>query len=472
MRAAILLIEDDPGTGSALQSVLTAAGYRVDLVTRGDEGLQRAQATEYQVVLSDLRLPGMDGLEVIRRLHQFQPRLPMVLMTAHGTTDTAIEATKLGACEYLVKPFEAEDLLKSVALAVRNSQRMSEVIDLGAAKRGGSALVGSSRAMQSLYKEIGRVARTSATVLIRGATGTGKELVARAIYQHSDRATNPFIAVNCAAIPPALLESELFGHERGAFTGAHHRRVGRFEQAQGGTLFLDEVGDLPMDTQAKLLRVLQDRKLQRLGGNDTIRVDVRVVAATHRNLEEAMAQREFREDLYFRLNVLTLTVPTLSERTEDIPDLVRYFAGRHAPDLKVDQPSIELEAMVEFQSQPWPGNVRELENVVRQALVLARPFGVTREHVQEALARSRGRQPGNEQTHAVYIADLLTRVERGEVQGAYWKMIEELEPELYTQAIERAGGNQAQAARWLGITRLKLREKLRILGQRPAKPGS
>ena len=467
MNAKILLIEDDPGTGTALESVLTAEGYGVDLVARGNEGLARASTGSYDLVLTDFKLPGLDGLELIRQLHERKPKLPVILMTAHGTTETAIEATKLGACEYLPKPFEADELLECVSVAVRSSRLMSEVIEIGDGSGSGCALVGRSRAMQQLYKEIGRIAQTPVTVLIRGATGTGKELVARAIYQHSDRVGRPFIAVNCAAIPHTLLESELFGHERGAFTGAQNRRIGRFEQAQGGTLLLDEIGDLPVEIQAKLLRVLQDRQIQRLGGEETIAVDVRVLAATHRDLAEAIALREFREDLYFRLSVVTIKVPTLNERVEDIPELVRYFMRRYAPDLKIGSPSIQAEAIEELQSQAWPGNVRELENVVRQALVLARPFGVGLEHVRQALARSQRPATVGEQSHSAYIANLLTRAEQGAVQGAYWRMVEELEPELFAQAIRRARGNQALAARWLGITRLKMREKLRLLGLHP-----
>ena len=291
--------------------------------------------------------------------------------------------------------------------------------------------------------------------------------MARAIYQHSDRVGRPFIAVNCAAIPHTLLESELFGHERGAFTGAQNRRIGRFEQAQGGTLLLDEIGDLPVEIQAKLLRVLQDRQIQRLGGEETIAVDVRVLAATHRDLAEAIALREFREDLYFRLSVVTIELPTLNQRIEDIPELVRYFMRRYAPELKIGSPSIQAEAIELLQSQAWPGNVRELENVVRQALVLARPFGVGLEHVRQALARGQRPTTVGEQTHSAYIANLLTRAEQGAVQGAYWRMVEELEPELFAQAIRRARGNQAMAARWLGVTRLKMREKLRSLGLHP-----
>ena len=265
MKPRILLIEDDASTAAALQKVLRAEGYDVDVAARGDDGLAQACQQSYHVVVTDLRLPGLDGLELVAQLHAAKPKQPIILTTAHGTTETAIEATKLGACDYLLKPFEADELLDLVASAVASSRLMSEPLEIGEARLNQSAIIGNSRAMQAIYKEIGRVAATPATILIRGATGTGKELIARAIYQHSARADKPFIAINCAAIPDTLLESELFGHERGAFTGAQARRIGRFEQAHGGTIFLDEIGDLNANTQGKLLRVLQERSIQRLG---------------------------------------------------------------------------------------------------------------------------------------------------------------------------------------------------------------
>jgi nitrogen regulation protein NR(I) len=468
MAPRLLLIEDDPGTAGSLQKVLLAEGYAVDIAARGDAGLAQAQNQPYDLVITDLKMPGLDGLQVVARLHAAKPRLPIIMMTAHGTTETAIEATKLGAFEYLVKPFEAEELLDVVAPAVAHARRMSEPVTLGEATADRAALIGRSRAMQNLYKEIGRVAPTSATVLIQGETGTGKELVARALYQHGDRADRPFIAVNCAAIPETLLESELFGHERGAFTGAQARRIGRFEQAQGGTIFLDEIGDLSLDTQSKLLRVLQERCIQRLGSNQTIGMNVRVLAATHRDLEAAIREKEFREDLFYRLTVVVLRVPPLGERTEDIPDLVRFFMQRYAPDLGVDSPAIQPDALDWLQRQAWPGNVRELENVVRQSLLAARPFAIALEHVQQVLARARKPAAIADETHAAYIADLLARVQRGEEQAAFPKMVAELEPELYAQAIRLAQGNQAKAARWLGVTRLKMREKLLQLGLRPS----
>jgi len=472
MKPRILLIEDDIGTSASLKKVLCDEGYGVETAERGDTGLAQARQEQFDVVITDLRLPGMGGLELVEQLHAEKPKQPIILMTAHGTTETAIEATKKGACDYLLKPFEADELLDLVASAVASSRLMSEPVEMGGERADRSAIIGTSRAMQAIYKEIGRVAATPATVLIRGATGTGKELIARAIYQHSDRADKPFIAVNCAAIPDTLLESELFGHERGAFTGAQARRIGRFEQAHGGTLFLDEIGDLNANTQGKLLRVLQERCIQRLGSEANIPVDVRVLAATHRDLEHAILEKDFREDLFYRLGVVSITVPPLGERTEDIPSLAKYFIQRYAKQLGVEAPAVQSAAISFLQSQQWPGNVRELENVIRQVLLLARPFAVSQEHVQQVLAKTRKPAAAPTQTHGAYVADLLARVQSGEVQDAYSRMIADLEPELFKQAIQLAQGNQARAARWLGVTRLKMREKLTQLGLHPLRDGS
>ena len=460
MNAKILLIEDDASTAASLKKVLCAEDYEVDTTSRGDTGLELARQNEYNVVISDLRLPGLGGLDLVAQLHAAKPKQPIILMTAHGTTETAIEATKRGACDYLLKPFEADELLDLVASAVASSRLMSEAVEMGEARTDQSAIIGKSRAMQAIYKEIGRVAATPTTVLIRGATGTGKELIARAIYQHSLRADKPFIAVNCAAIPDALLESELFGHERGAFTGAQARRIGRFEQAHEGTIFLDEIGDLNANTQGKLLRVLQERCIQRLGSETSIPVDVRVLAATHRDLETAIKEKEFREDLFYRLSVVTIALPPLNERTEDIPELAKYFIHRYGKELGLDSPSVQPEAISFLQNQPWPGNVRELENVIRQALLSARPFGISLEHVQQVLAKTRKPVAASQQTHAAYIAELLNRAQSGDIHDAYSRMIADLEPELFKQAIQLAQGNQSKAARWLGIGRMRLREKL------------
>jgi DNA-binding NtrC family response regulator len=463
-RAKLLLIEDDQGASLALQKALQGEGYAVDLAERGDVGLELVLHGAYDLVIADLKLPGITGMEVVSKARTAKPKLPIIMMTAHGDAETAIEATKLGAYEYLVKPFEADELLSLVAAAVAQSQLMAEPVEIGEASAGGLAIVGASRRMQSIYKEIGRVAATSVTVLIRGETGTGKELIARAIYQHSSRADKPFIAVNCAAIPETLLESELYGHERGAFTGAQARRIGRFEQAHGGTIFLDEIGDLSPGTQAKLLRVLQERTIQRVGGDGAIAVDARVLAATNRSLETDIQEHKFREDLFYRLSVVTIQSPPLRERSEDIPVLVKFFVKRYAKELGVDTPAIQPEAVEWLQTQRWPGNVRELENVVRQALLAGRNFSIGIGQIKEVLSKSRKPAEISNQTHAAYVAALVERLRRGEEQDGYSKMLADLEPELFRQAIHLAGGNQAKAARWLGVTRLKMRERLIQLG--------
>jgi nitrogen regulation protein NR(I) len=463
----VLLVEDDTNIATGLQKVMRANGYEVTTLPRGDEGLQRALAEEFDAVITDLKLPGLDGLELVRELKKAKPKLPIILITAHGTTETAIEATKWGAFDYLPKPFDVDELLDLTGKAIESSRLMSEPVDMGEPGTARTAIIGRSRAMQAIYKEIGRIAATPVTVLIRGDTGTGKELIARAIYQHSDRASAPFIAINCAAIPEALLESELFGHERGSFTGADARRIGRFEQANGGTLFLDEIGDMSTPLQAKLLRVLQEKAIQRVGGKELIPVDVRIIAATHRDLDAAIRERQFREDLFYRLSVMTITLPPLNQRTEDIPDMILYFLRRYGPEVGVASPSITSEAIAFLQSQSWPGNVRELENTVRQALLLARDYTISVEHVKEIVAKSR--QPGaaSQQTITAYITGLLDQVERGEIRGAFPKLLADLEPELYSQAIQRTNGNITKAAEWLGITRLKMREKLKELGLHP-----
>ena len=463
----VLLIEDDRNIATGLQKVMRANGYEVAVQGRGDDGLAQALAESFDVVITDLKLPGTDGLELVRQLHQAKPKLPIILITAHGTTETAIDATKWGAFDYVPKPFEVEELLDLTAKALESSRLMSEPVEMGEAASTRTAIVGKSRVMQAIYKEIGRIAATPVTVLIRGDTGTGKELIARAIYQHSDRAAAPFIAINCAAIPENLLESELFGHERGSFTGADARRIGRFEQAHGGTIFLDEIGDMNAALQAKLLRVLQEKTIQRVGGKETIPVDVRIIAATHRDLEAAIRDRLFREDLFYRLNVMTITLPPLHQRADDIPDMVRYFLRRYGPEAGVTSPSITPEAIAYLQSESWPGNVRELENTVRKALLLARDYTISFEYVKEVVAKARQPVAVSHQTHAAYVTELMDRVERGEIQNAFARLLTDLEPELYSQAIHRAHGNLTKAAQWLGVTRLKMREKLKEFGLHP-----
>jgi nitrogen regulation protein NR(I) len=466
-RSKVLLIEDDQGIVVTLRRLLTEEGHQVEIETRGDTGLERARSNAFDVVITDMKLPGLSGLELVRELHAARPRLPIILITAYGTTETAIEATKSGAYDYLLKPFEMPELIELVEHAVASSRLMSEPVELGGQEDAGDALVGNGRLMQSIYKEIGRVASKPVNVLIRGETGTGKELIARAIYHHSDRARAPFIAINCAAIPETLLESELFGHERGAFTGAEMRRIGRFEQADHGTIFLDEIGDMTPGTQVKLLRVLQERSLQRLGGKETIPVDVRVIAATHRDLESALKNHQFREDLYYRLSVVVISLPALRERTEDIPGLVKYFLGKYATELGVQKPSIQPEAVDFLRAQDWPGNVRELENVVRKVLLLAQGYTINLDHVQAALARSNVAADTASQTIRQFVDKLLGAAQRGDLRDAHSRIVEACERELISRAIELAHGNQAKAARWVGVSRLTMREKLLQFGLHP-----
>lgn len=466
--STILLVEDDRSAAESLRNVLEDEEYKVIVAPTGEQALVMAEKERCDAVLADLRLPGLSGLDLVKRLHSDRPRLPIILMTAHGTTEIAIEATRHGAFDYLLKPFEMPALLLVIQKALAARRLMSQPVEMGSAVEGGDALVGNSRAMQEIYKEIGRVAATPVTVLIRGETGSGKELVARAIYQHSDRVQKPFIAVNCAAIPETLLESELFGHERGAFTGADTKRIGRFEQAGGGTIFLDEIGDLPLNTQVKLLRVLQEKCIQRLGGRDTIPIDVRVLAATHRDLEAAMQEKQFREDLFFRLNVVSIAIPPLRDRAEDIPDLVRYFLTRGGAELGIEEPSIQPEALRFLAEQRWPGNVRELENTIRKSLLLARGYPIGIEQAQAACEGSPVFE-SSDRSLADCVAELLAAASRGEVENVHAVLTEKAERELFTQAIELAGGNQAKAARWLGVSRLTMREKLTRLGVRPSR---
>jgi len=464
----VLLIEDDSGITDTLQRILSEEGHSVAVEKRGDAGLARAAQETFHVVITDLKLPGLTGLEIVRQLHTLQPRLPIILVTAFGTTDTAIEAMKYGAYDYLLKPFDIPQLIDLVTRAADSNRRMSEPVALGEASQSRDALIGRSAAMQMIYKEIGRAASKPVTILIRGETGTGKELIARAIYQHSDRANAPFIAINCAAIPETLLESELFGHERGAFTGADARRIGRFEQADRGTIFLDEIGDMTPGTQVKLLRVLQDKSIQRLGGKETIPVDVRVIAATHRDLESAIREKDFREDLFYRLNVVPLALPPLRSRREDVPDLIRYFLGKHGPALGNATPSIHPEAMEFLQAQSWPGNVRELENVMRKALLAAQGYTITLDHVRTTLSRSPDSTAAPTlNAFGEYIDELIAEARRGDATDIHARVLESAERELFTRAIQQAQGNQAKAARWLGITRVTMRAKLIQFGLHP-----
>ena len=464
MKNEILLVEDDSSLATSLERVLALAGYGVTVATCGEVGCERAGENRFDAVVTDFKLPGLSGLDLVKQIHATNGRVPIILMTAHGTAELAIEATKWGAYDYLLKPFEMPDLLAMIADAVAHNALSAKPVEVSNRQAPPSALIGNSVVMQSIYKEIGRVAATSATVLIQGESGTGKGLIARAIWQYSNRATHPFVAVNCTSIPEALVESEMFGHERGAFTGAEARRMGRFEQAHKGTIFLDEIGDMTLPTQAKLLRVLQEKSLQRVGGREPISIDVRVIAATHRDLKIAIKEKQFREDLFYRLNVVCITLPPLRNRPEDIPELARYFLRQQSDEMGIDKPSIQDEAMQFLQQQRWYGNVRELESALRRALLLKPGYPITLKDVRRAMLASAGPGAKNEQSLSVLVKENLSRAQRGETVEVYAELVGTLERELFAQAMELASGNQLRAARWLGISRLTLRHRIQKLG--------
>lgn len=460
MAAKILLIEDDKNLSELIKSLLVREGYEVLYSEDGNEGKNVALRQHIDAVISDVILPGINGLELLRQIQEKKPRLPVILMTGQGTTDMAIEATKSGAYDYLLKPFKLPDLLELLSQAVTSSRIISEPVDIGTTVSQHDAIIGKSRAMQEVFKQIGRVAAKSVTVMVRGETGTGKELIARAIVQHSKREDSPFITVNCAAIPETLLESELFGHEKGAFTGADSRRIGRFEQANGGTIFLDEIGEMSFSTQAKLLRVLQEKTIQRLGSKETIDVDARVIAATHRDLEEAVQKKNFREDLYYRLSVVVINIPALRERVEDVPALIHYFLQRCSRELEIPNPSIQPEALEFFKQQHWPGNVRQLENAVRKAMLGSRGYPIRIDEAKRALDVPLPNVSPNEKSLQSIVSDHILAASRGEKENILSDLTKILEKEVFAQSMQAAGGNQAKAARWLGVSLPKIRERL------------
>ncbi len=474
----ILIVDDEESVRWALRKALERANYRVMLAADGRSGLAAAGEPGVDLMLLDVRLPGTDGLEVLREIRKRRPELPVIMMTAYGTLQVAVEAMKLGAYDYIGKPFDMDEVLLVVEKALEAQALAQEVLRLrqGVEERfdlGG--IVGASPAMQQIFKAVGKVAGTDLTVLLRGESGTGKELIARAIHENSRRRGRPFIPVNCAAIPRELLESELFGHEKGAFTGAVAARRGRFEQAEGGTVFLDEVGDMDLSLQTKLLRVLQERRIERLGGEGALPVDVRIVAATNQDLEAAVARRAFREDLFYRLNVVTIHLPPLRDRREDIPALVAHFLNAFAQEQRAAPKVVSPEALALLQAYGWPGNVRELENVVKRAAALATTSLILPDHLPDGL-RSRAAAE-EEGLHPDSFPAEWIRAELNRLQGSQDGRLRDhfvacVERPLLELVLRRAGGNQVKAADLLGINRNTLRKRIRELGiARPGKLG-
>jgi len=437
--AKILIVEDEPKMAFLLEVELKDAGHRTTSVTDGMEAVRRVEREHFDIVITDLRMEGMDGIEVLERVKGLDPQTEVVLITAYATAQTAVDAMKKGAYDYIIKPFDVEEL-KLLVKRIEEKQGLlyENALLQEKARREGLLVGGRSPAMRKVLELIDKVAPTDATVLVLGESGTGKELVARRIHHLSPRRDRPLVAVHCATFPENLLESELFGYERGAFTGATRRKVGHFEYADGGTIFLDEVGELPTSVQAKLLRFLQERQFTRIGGVEPVRVDVRVIAATNRDLEREVMEGRFREDLFYRLNVFPIELPPLRERREDIPLLVEHFLRQRnrPPDV------VSPEAMEALLTYDWPGNVRELENVIERALILAGEERITPDLLPFGRPKAGAK---------VELPD----------EGVN---LEEVERELIIQALEKTGWNKAKAAKLLGISRRRLYSRMEALG--------
>ena len=464
MTARILVADDEDSLRWVLEKGLRQAGYEVVAVKDGTSALGAFEAEPFDVVFLDVRMPGLDGLTALGRLREIRGDACVVVMTAHGTMDTAIQAMQRGAYDYLGKPFDLDEvlLLTERALTARRlTQEVSrlksglqEVWEFG-------AIIGRHPRMQEVYKTIGRVAASDVTVLLRGESGTGKELVASAIHHYSRRAGRPFVAVSCAAIPATLLESEMFGHERGAFTDAKERRLGKLELAHGGTLYLDEIGDMPVELQTKLLRALQERTIERVGGQDPIRIDVRVLAATNRDLEALMKDGRFREDLYYRLNVVSINLPPLRERRRDVPLLIEHLLAKHAGEL--GERGLAPDALDRLVGYDWPGNVRELENVIQRAMVMASSGIILPEHLPigpVSAAASVTVDAPLEEVIERKLVECVRGLREHASANLYDLMIGLVEKPLLRAVLRETAGNQVRTAQILGINRNTLRKKL------------
>jgi DNA-binding NtrC family response regulator len=466
----LLVIDDEPNIRYSIEQVLASDQVAVLGAATAEEGLRLAAEHSPDVVLLDIRLGPRSGLDVFQDLRRLDPKSLVIFITGHGTTDTAIEAMKIGAYDYLVKPLDANQLQQVVEQAFGISRLMHVPALLEEGDRPQDRpdlLIGSGLAMQSVCKQIGRVAPQDVNVLLLGESGTGKELVARAIYHHSQRNQSPFLAINCSAIPESLLESELFGHERGAFTGAERRRIGKFEQCHHGTLFLDEVGDMAANTQAKILRLLQEKRFERVGGSETIDVDVRVIAATNQNLEALIEGGRFRKDLYYRLRGVTIILPPLRDRREDISELAHYFLFRYNRQMGTAARSISPTALELLQQYDWPGNVRELQNLIREALIVSAGPTLLPEflppEVRRAAPTAEG-QAGEDTADWQQLPGLVDGWIAAGQTDLYRRALDHFDRLMVRRAMDSAAGNQARAAEVLGLSRVTLRSKLRSLG--------
>jgi len=465
--ATLLIVDDEPAIQHAFRKAFRGGNIELRSANTAAEAVAQIERDRPDVVVLDVHLPDATGLETFHRIRRIDARIPVVLVTGHGTTDLAIAAMKEGAFDYLLKPLELADLRELIDRAVRSSRLMrvpAAMPEVEPAPASGDLLVGRCPAMQEVYKAIGRVARQDVTVLILGESGTGKELAARAIYQHSARADKPFVAINCGAMPENLVESELFGHEKGAFTGADRKRIGRFEQANGGTVFLDEVGELPLLAQVKMLRLVQEQRFERVGGEETVVTNVRLIAATNAELETLAEDGRFRKDLYFRLNVFTVRLPALRDRGDDLPLLIDHYVRQYGRELVKPVQSIAAETLAVLKAYSWPGNVRELQSVLKQSLLQMRGSVLLPEDLPAVVT---GGAPSDFAASSGGAFDWDSFVEARIAAGTkalHAESLQLMEREVLVRVLRHTAGNQLQAAKLLGITRGSLRTKIRALG--------
>jgi len=467
----ILVADDEESMRWVLSRALGKKGFTVDLASNGDEALSLFERNRYDLAILDIKMPGRSGLDLLRRFRDQCPDTLVIIMTAESSMENAVEAMKSGAYDYMTKPFDLNALDAIILKADKALDVSSEVnrlkTELQEPYRLDRGIIGSSPAMQQVYKIVGKTAPSDVTVLITGESGTGKELVARAIHYNSRRLGKPFIALNCAAIPRELLESELFGHEKGAFTGASERRLGKFEQAQGGTLFLDEIGDMPLELQAKLLRVLQEKEITRTGGNTTIPVDVRIVAATNQDITRKIAENEFREDLYYRLNVVPIQLPALRDRRADIPLLANFFINRANSELGIQIKGCTDEALRMLSDYDWPGNVRQMENTLFRAALLASDPILSSADFPDLFGTTTGSENGTSLEDLIagkLQSSLLPMDDFNELDNLYEMVLHQMERPLIRIVLKKTRGNQVRTAEILGINRNTLRKKIQTLG--------
>ena len=461
--ANILVVDSDWSTGEMLKKWFRHFDHRFSFAESGSKAIELIENKNFDIVLTEFRLAGMGGLDLIKEAALKRPGLPVIIITGNYDSRTAIEVVKAGAFDFVPKPLDEKEIHRAIEEAIQSSRNSANRVQIGSPvsnQDDSESMVGQSRAMLDVYKSLGRLSATPVTVLIQGETGTGKELVARALFQHGHRSHKPFITVNCAAIPENLLESELFGHEKGAFTGAITTRVGKFEQANNATLFLDEIGDMDLSLQAKLLRVLQEKRFQRVGGSEEILVDVRIIAATHHDLDEMIAAKSFREDLYYRLNVARVDLPPLRKRDGDISLLARYFLERFCRDSGLPDMGLTLAAFERLETGSWPGNVRQLQNVIRKAALNARGFAIDEANVAALM------QDQKQAQDSPRLEEDLHSILEQSSGNAHRVFLEQYESQLFAAAMKHTGSNLSKAAETLGISRYTLREKLKAYGFR------